>query len=453
MLISDNLEHASSYAPQSDFSDEDHSAGWDWAVERLKVLALVGLFYAVTCLLYRDIVAPVYFFGGFVYDPASSTIIPHTLLVVSALFLNVRPKRMADVFVLLSYIFLLIPATALSVLQNSDTKFLAAMYVAVFSVKYITKIMNRYLQGFEFANYANFGFQIKFAIIYIFTIGVLFYLAVHVGGSFNLSFLNVYDYRLDFNESLDFPLNYLLPIAAGACVGFCTAVSVDQKNWVIAASVILMGVMFFGFSSHKAFLFYPVFAVAGYFLVKWNKGGILLVSGIAAIGVATLLSTGVTANILSSSFANRLIFIPAQIHFVFYEEFTQIGPQLWAESKFSLGLVKPSLPVPAVFYIGEKMTGLIDVGANTGWIANGYMNAGYAGIAFYAVLLSVIIVFIEYLGDLYGQAFVTAAFIIPIYSIINSIDLLAGLLTGGLMAVIVIFLALVQPVRGDEWAV
>lgn len=451
MLGSNDLQSAPYYAPQSNSFNEERSAGWFWAVERLKALTLVGLLYGVTCLLYRDIVAPIYFFGGFVYNPAESTITAHTLLVLSALFLEIRPKRMADVFVLLSYIFLLVPATALSVLQNSDKYFLVAMYFAVFSVKFVSNIFRFHLKVFSSAS-PSLIFRIKSSIIYLFIIAILVYLVVHVGGTFNLSFLNVYDYRLDFNESLDFPLNYLLPIAAGACVGFITAVAIDQRNWMTAASVILMGVLFFGFSSHKAFLFYPLLAVSGYFLVKWNKGGILLISGIVAISIVTLLSTGVTANILSSAYANRLIFIPAQIHYVFFEEFTQIGPQLWAESKFGLGLVKPSLPQPAVFYIGEKMTGLIDVGANTGWIANGYMNGGYFGIGFYAMILSVIIVFIDYLGDLYGQTFVTAAFIIPVFNIINSIDLLAGLLTGGLMAVIVIFLALVRPVKGDKWA-
>lgn len=91
------------------------------------------------------------------------------------------------------------------------------------------------------------------------------------------------------------------------------------------------------------------------------------------------------------------------------------------------------------------MTGLTDVGANTGWIANGYMNAGYFGIAFYAVLLSGIIAVIDWLGSIYGRAFVVSAFIIPIFSVINSIDLLAGLLTGGLMAVFVIFFAFLRP--------
>lgn len=450
MLVSSDLEFAPNYTPPNDFSCDDRSAGWNWTVERLKALVLVGLLYGATCLLYRDIVAPVYFFGGFVYNPAESTVIPHTLLALSAFLLDIRPKRMADVFVFVSYIFLLVPATALSVLQNSDTDFLIAMYFFVFLVKFFSKAARYYLKRSHEPS-CRLGFRVKFPIIYVFTIAVLTYLAVHVGGNFNLSFLSVYDYRLDFNESLDFPLNYLLPIAAGACVGFITAVSIDQRNWTIGASVILMGVLFFGFSSHKAFLFYPMFAFSGYFLVKWEKGGILLISGIIAIAIVTLLSTGVTADILSSSFANRLMFIPAQIHYVFFEEFSLIGPQFWAESKFGLGLAKSSLPVPAVFYIGEKMTGLVDVGANTGWIANGYMNGGYFGIGFYALVLSVIIVFVDYLGDLYGQAFVTASFIIPVFGIINSIDLLAGLLTGGLMAVIVIFQALVQPVKGDEW--
>lgn len=423
----------------------DRSARTVSIKERLASLILVALLYGVCCILFRDIVAPVYFFGGFVYDPSSSFILPHILLLLGALFTKIRPQKMVDVFVLLSVIFILVPATALTYLQSSDEYFLLTMYVAVFFVNILAPKIEKLIPSRSNDYRLKKTYHVNFYAIYFFTLSILLYLIIHVGGFFSLSFLNVYDYRLDFNESLEFPLNYLLPIAAGACSGFITAVSLDQKRWIIALSALSIGICFFGFSSHKAFLFYPLFAAAGYFIIRMKYGGAFLISGIVFLGLLTIFSSGFVANILSSSFANRLIFIPAQIHFFFFDEFSHIGAQFWAESKFSLGLIKTNLPTPAVFYIGEKMTGLTDVGANTGWIANGYMNAGYFGIAFYAVLLSCIIAVIDWLGGIYGRAFVVAAFIIPIFSVINSIDLLAGLLTGGLMAVFVIFFVFLRP--------
>ena len=413
--------------------------------ERLTSLILIALLYGVCCILFRDIVAPVYFFGGFVYDPSSSFVFPHILLLIAALFTRIRPQKMVDVFVLLSVIFILVPATALTFLQSSDKYFLLTMYLSVFSINILAPMLEKSMPRKRVSQKFGMKYHVNFYGIYFFTLSILLYLIIHVDGFFNISFLNVYDYRLDFNESLEFPLNYLLPIAAGACSGFITAVALDQRRWIIAFSAVVIGVLFFGFSSHKAFLFYPLFAAVGYFVIRMRYGGAFLISGITFLGLLTIFSSGFVANILSSSFANRLIFIPAQIHFFFFDEFSHIGAQFWAESKFSLGLIKTNLSTPAVFYIGEKMTGLTDVGANTGWIANGYMNAGYFGIAFYAVLLSGIIAAIDWLGSIYGRAFVVSAFIIPIFSVINSIDLLAGLLTGGLMAVFVIFFAFLRP--------
>lgn len=427
-------------------SGMDRSARTVSIKDRLTSIILVALLYSVCCILFRDIVAPVYFFGGFVYDPSSSFILPHMLLILGALFTKIRPQKMVDVFVLLSVIFILVPATALAYLQSSDEYFLLTMYFAVFFVNILAPMIEKCMPRKRASQNFGMKYHVNFYVIYFFTLSILIYLIVHVDGFFNLSFLNVYDYRLDFNESLEFPLNYLLPIAAGACSGFITAVALDQRRWIIAFSAAVIGILFFGFSSHKAFLFYPLFSAAGYFIIRMRYGGAFLISGIVFLGMLTIFSSGFIANILSSSFANRLIFIPAQIHFFFFDEFSYIGAQFWAESKFSLGLIKTNLPTPAVFYIGEKMTGLTDVGANTGWIANGYMNAGYFGIAFYAVLLSGIIAVIDWLGSIYGRAFVVSAFIIPIFSVINSIDLLAGLLTGGLMAVFVIFFAFLRPV-------
>jgi hypothetical protein len=85
------------------------------------------------------------------------------------------------------------------------------------------------------------------------------------------------------------------------------------------------------------------------------------------------------------------------------------------------------------------MTGDAEIGANTGWLANGYMNAGGYGIAIYAVILSATLHFIDKLGERFGYPFVGAAFIIPISNIVNSIDLLAAFLTGGLILLFVCF--------------
>jgi hypothetical protein len=442
----------SRFVPSAPVNGSHRTARRVSVTERLTSLILIVFLYTSYCILFRSVITPVYFFGGFIYNPTSFFIFSHILLLLAGIFTNIRPQKMVDVFVLLSLIFILAPATALAYLQSNDEYFLLTMYAAVFFVKLMAPIIEEAIPKKRARESLGMKYHVNFYAIYFFTLSILLYLIIHVRGFFNLSFLNVYDYRLDFNESLEFPLNYLLPIAAGACLGFITSVSIDQRRWLIALSAFIIGILFFGFSSHKAFLFYPLFSAFGYFVIKLRHVGTFLILGIVFLGVLTLYSTGALANILSSSFANRLIFIPAQIHFFFFDEFSHIGAQFWAESKFSLGLVKTNLPTPAVFYIGEKMTGLTDVGANTGWIANGYMNAGYFGIAFYAMLLSCIIAVIDWLGGIYGRAFVVSAFIIPIFSVINSIDLLAGLLTGGLMAVFVIFFVFLrpadQPLRG-----
>jgi hypothetical protein len=154
---------------------------------------------------------------------------------------------------------------------------------------------------------------------------------------------------------------------------------------------------------------------------------------------ATFLAAGTgLEDFFGSSFANRLVFIPAQIHYFFFREFAEIGPQFWAESRLSFGFAQSDLPLPSINYIGLMMTGSAVIGANTGWIANGYMNGWFFGIVLYAIIMAATLHVIDSLGERYGYGFIGAAFVIPIFNIINSIDLLAGYLTGGLLLLFII---------------
>jgi hypothetical protein len=192
-------------------------------------------------------------------------------------------------------------------------------------------------------------------------------------------------------------------------------------------------------------MFNPPFVFFGWLFIRHRYGGLLLIGFFAALSIATLVASGSLADLLGASFANRLVFIPAQIHYYFFREFHDIGFQYWAESRFGLGLSKSRLPIDSVNYIGLLMAGDAAIGANTGWLANGYMNAGLVGIGFYALILALTLHALDTLGRRYSQPLVAAAFLVPILNIINSIDLLAGFLTGGLLLLFLVFLFTVRP--------
>lgn len=412
----------------------------------VSVAAMLGL-YLLLGELYDNVVAPRYAFGAFRISPRPDSWVELVTVLAAGVVLPIETKRMSQIFAWLSTVFILIPAAVLSARQGSDRVAMFLMFGGVWLVMLLCRLLadSNILFGLDTTRAtARIGLYKMLAML----AAVLVLLGLHVEGRMSFSLADVYEYRFDFNESLYFPLNYLLPFAAGPLAGFTTASALYKRRFDVVAAVMVMGLLFFGFSSHKAMLFYPPFVIAIYAAIASRYGHLYLMGIFFFLSVLTFLSVGTAwEDLLGSSFANRLVFIPAQIHYFFFREFGEIGPQIWAESRFGLGIFQSDLPIPSVNYIGLIMTGDAQIGANTGWIANGYMNGGWWGIMLYATILAVTLHAIDRLGDRYGYPLVGASFVIPIFSMINSIDLLAGFLTGGLLLLFVFVFWLIRPER------
>ncbi|MXP27962.1 hypothetical protein GRI58_03885 [Porphyrobacter algicida] len=410
------------------------------------MVALIAL-YSVLSTLYDHIVAPRYAFGSFRIDPRPDRWVEFGVIAILGLSLPTDPRRMSHIFAWLSAIFLLLPAAVLSAIQGSDRYAMFLMFGGVWFVMFLCWIMQKNAVDFSLDTRPRQA-KINIAVLLAMLFAVLAFLAFHVGGKMNFSLSSVYDYREDFNESLRFPLNYLLPFAAGPLSGLIVACALHEKKYYIIAMTVISGILFFGLSSHKAMLFYPFFVIMIYISLSHRSGHLYLIGVFLFLTFLTVIAVGTRwEDLLGSSFANRLVFIPAQIHYYFFREFAEIGPQYWAESRFGFGLHASDLPLPSVNYIGFLMTGDAQIGANTGWIANGFMNAGVIGIAFYGVILAVTLHVVDILGGRYGYSFIGAAFIVPIFSFVNSIDLLVGFLTGGLGLLFILVFATVRPGR------
>ena len=416
---------------------------WVGASHLVSVAAMIIL-YLILELLFERIVATRYSFGSFRINPRDDYWIEILAVIVAGFVLPVDPKRMSEIFAWLSTVFLLIPAAVLSAHQGSDRAAMFMMFGGVWLVMVICRTFTtlNVLQISKSRANAHVNISVLIAAL-ILTLSLLIF---HVGGTFNLSMSSVYDFRQDFNESLTFPLSYLLPFAGGPLSGFIAAYLMHKKKYKLLAIPVVVGILLFGFSTHKAMLFYPLFAVVIYTAITSRAGHIYLMGLFIFLSAATFLTAGTgLEDFLGSSFANRLVFIPAQIHYFFFREFADIGPQFWAESRLSFGLARSDLPLPSVNYIGLMMTGYPEIGANTGWIANGYMNGWLFGIVLYSIIMAATLHVIDSLGERYGYGFIGAAFAIPIFNMINSIDLLAGYLTGGLLLLFVIAFLFIQP--------
>ena len=118
--------------------------------------------------------------------------------------------------------------------------------------------------------------------------------------------------------------------------------------------------------------------------------------------------------------------------------FSKIDYLYWAESKIGLGLSESPLHLNSVNYIGEIMTGDPSIGANVGWMANGYMNFGIFGVFIYGILIPFFLVLIDRMSSNFKNGILLATFSAPYFFLITSSDLFTWLLTGGILPMLII---------------
>ena len=384
------------------------------------------------------LVVPTFNWGGMTYNPRGEVIFELALLVFTSLLLPNKVKNPSDLYNWLYFVILLIPAAVLSAEQGSDRFHLLLMFAALWLLMLFRKIFAGAFSRRIIAQQMNYR-HLPYKSVFLFVLGVLIFLAVYVRGAFNLNFYKVYEFRFDISENMPLVLQYMLPLAASTLIGYLAALTYHRKNTKTLFLIAVIGILFFGFSSNKSMLFNPLVAIAGYFLFKMSRPHLLMLGGFSILAKITLLLPEGGSNLLGALFANRVLFLPSHINFIYFDFFSNNPKMLWAESKISLGLITSELPMGVMKYLGGLMTGDYDSNANTGWVANAYMNAGIIGIVIYAAIIGCIFSFIDFWAEIYGKQLVGAAFLIPVITMIMSADLLIVLLTTGLIILLMIF--------------
>ena len=398
------------------------------------------LAYFLFSEIYVKLVVPTFHYGGMIHNPRDSGIFELILIVLTSILLPKKIKTPSGLYNWLYFCILLIPSAVLSVEQSSDRFHLFLMFAALWILIFISRLFAELINqpGVEYSmNYK----RLPYYSVLVFVMAVLIFLAASVRGAFNLNFDLVYDFRADISENLPLILSYAMHIASGTFVGYLAAMAFHRRDVKVLLLIGVIGILFFGYSSQKSMLFNPFLAMTGYLLFKFSRPHLYILGGLSTLAIVALLLTDDQFYLLTSLFVNRIIFLPSQINFFYFDFFSNHSFMLWAESKISLGLVGSELPMSVMNYMSGLLTGDYGSAANTGWVANAYMNAGVIGIVVYAAVIGSIFSLIDFWAKCFGKEFVGAAFLIPVNAMIMSADLLIVLLTGGLIFLMMIFSA------------
>lgn len=277
-----------------------------------------------------------------------------------------------------------------------------------------------------------------YELIMIFVCIVLMYCIFKYGipqlASFD--FNQIYDIRK--NISWEFPFNYFIPWCAKIFIPLGIALGFHRKRYVSAVVLQIFLLIFYLLFPHKSFLFTILFVTAIYLACYKNilyKAIYLVVPGVTILGILIYQLYGSISPL--SYLVRRVLFVPAQLKFVYYEFFSQnekyffadgqIGRVFGIENRYGLGIART-----IGNYMGNSSS------ANTGYLGEAYAQAGFFGMLLLSILIVVFLKVLEMFVDGQNHIYIISASAFWLYNL-NDSTFLTGLLTGGGIMMLLIF--------------
>ena len=209
---------------------------------------------------------------------------------------------------------------------------------------------------------------------------------------------------------------------------------VSQKYFIVFGIVVFY-FLWYGMTGHKSFLMYPIFSIVIFHVLRSKSPSIILLRFLSVLILFFYLIDVwvLTTPFLTSTFTRRLLFIPANTAFAYYDYFSNSGFLYWSNSFMKVFLnynyeVSPALLVGS--YMGDST-----MVANNSFMSTGYMHLGFLGATFYSLLFVIIVRMASELSRSSNGVLLVwkiAVLNLPLFQLLTSSDLFTALLTHGL---------------------
>lgn len=361
-------------------------------------------------------------------------VISNIYLAIIFLIIPKSSEKPSHIFLQLHLLVMIIPMLSLYGMQNKSSIF-TGMIVFMFA-----------LQGFIIKNSKRFRLiKIKHSrklLIFIITgMSIFVYSSMlRANGLPSLSvlnFLNVYEVRE--NVSYPFLMGYLVHWQAKVINPLLITLSYINKKTKLLWVSISLQLLIYLITAHKSFILIPV-AIIVVVKVLDKYDFFKVASYLAGLGILGSLIFYKLSNLIIIPFIiiYRLLFLPAQIKYYYYDFFSNNEFLYFSEGAIGriLGLNFP-YEMPTVNMISSIYLGMPQSAANTGYLADAYANGGFFGMLIITLLLTFVFIAID---SFTGHVRKNVVVGLSIFSVLglNDIGLLTTLLTGGMLFLILV---------------
>lgn len=247
----------------------------------------------------------------------------------------------------------------------------------------------------------------------------------------NFNLLAVYELRAKYVQMRGPFMGYFIPWQGYVINILGLLYALRRRSYWLIGLFAVAQLLLFGMTGHKSFLLAP-FLAGGVYLVWQRKNAISWV----LIGALLLTSVSYTYFLMTgdefvpSLLIRRLFFVPARLHILYYDFFSQPGHPFYALSDSILRYLIQNpygMPMPRVIaleYWGREFW------PDVGYLGDAYGNFGTPGMFLFSMVLGLFLRAVDSLTKHLPSHFVAAAISLPAMTLTES-ALFTSLLTHG----------------------
>jgi hypothetical protein len=277
---------------------------------------------------------------------------------------------------------------------------------------------------------------------------VLLALLTHGGlGRLSFDLSAVYEVREEYLSELAPFTGYLVPWQGYVLNPALMLIALRRRSPTLGLLGLALQLLLFSMTGYRAFLFIPALLLAFYVIGRRRHLVATVLAGmLAVVAIALALYAWLDEPLIPLLLVDRVIVVPAEIHYWYYDFFGVHGQPPLQLSQSLLVAVSPShynTPIAEVIgwtYLGSSAS------ANVGLFGDAFANFGFAGCAVFALLLVLVLKAVDAAGRFADPRIAAALLAMPAFELINS-GLLTTLLTHGLALAILVLWAIAPAAR------
>lgn len=236
------------------------------------------------------------------------------------------------------------------------------------------------------------GFRNAYKYITIILCATVIFLSwKFTGFRFHFGLYDVYDLRAEARE-------YEVPLIIGYLSTFSDNLLpillvyfLYKKKYTVALLIVVVILLNFGLTATKQILFLLFLALLGFFLVKSFKFIRLYIWAFLLLIYVCICEFIIFGTYFISIFSiYRIFFIPAKLHYVYFDFFSTRELDYFRQSALKYFLNSP-YKENIGFLLGDYDIGDITARANNGLFSDAYMNFGVIGILIFPIIVVIIL--------------------------------------------------------------